>query len=84
MFPCSCSAWSTSCSTPCCSAPSTTFHLGLAAGMVAFLALGVVLAAAGTPLGWYLVVVMASPFVVVVGYETVGYRHVSADVQREG
>ena len=59
-------------------------HLALAAGMVAILALGVVLAAAGAPLGWCLVVVMASPFVVVVGYETIGYRHVTADVEREG
>jgi low temperature requirement protein LtrA len=61
-----------------------TFHLRLAAGMVAFLVIGVTLAAAGAPLGWCLVVVMASPFVVVVGYETVGYRHVTADVEREG
>jgi len=61
-----------------------TFHLRLAAGMFAFLVIGVTLAAAGAPLGWCLVVVMASPFVVVVGYETVGYRHVTADVEREG
>lgn len=60
------------------------FHLGLASGMVAFLVLAVVLAVAGVPLGWCLLVVMASPAVVVVGYETVGYRHVEADVLREG
>jgi low temperature requirement protein LtrA len=60
-----------------------TFHLGLATGMVVFLVLGVVLAMAGVPLGWCLLVVTASPFVVVVGYETVGYRHVLADVERE-
>lgn len=35
------------------------------------------------PLGWCLLVVTLSPFVVVVGYETAGYRHVAADVERE-
>jgi len=43
----------------------------------------VVLAIAGIPLGWCLFVVMLSPFVVAIGYETVGYRHVEADVRRE-
>jgi hypothetical protein len=60
-----------------------SFHVLLAAGMVAFLVLGVVLAAAGLPLGWCLFVVMLSPFVVAVGYETAGYRHVEADIRRE-
>jgi low temperature requirement protein LtrA len=60
------------------------FHLWLAAGMVIFLVVGVALAAVGVPLGWCLLVVTLSPFVVVVGYETAGYRHVSADVEREG
>ncbi len=60
------------------------FHLGLALGMVAFLVIAVVLAASGVPLGWCLLVVMASPAVVAVGYETGGYRHVEADVRREG
>jgi hypothetical protein len=50
-----------------------TFHLMLAAGMVAFL----------VPLGWCLLIVMASPAVIAVGYETGGYRHVDADLQRE-
>jgi low temperature requirement protein LtrA len=59
------------------------FHLWLALGMIAFLVLGVVLAAIGVPLGWCLLVVTLSPFVIVVGYETMGYRHVSADVERE-
>jgi hypothetical protein len=27
---------------------------------------------------------IAAPFVVAVGYETAGYRHVEADVRREG
>ena len=60
------------------------FHVVLAAGMTLFLAAGVVLAVAGLPLGWCLFVVMLSPFVVAVGYETAGYRHVEADVRREG
>lgn len=61
-----------------------SFHLILATGMVLFLVAGVALAAAGVPLGWCLLVVMLSPFVVAVGYETSGYRHVTADVRREG
>jgi low temperature requirement protein LtrA len=58
-------------------------HLWLAAGMVAFLIAGVALAAVGVPLGWCLLVITLSPFVIVVGYETAGYRHVEADVERE-
>ena len=60
-----------------------SFHLLLAAGMVVLLALAVVLAAVGVSLGWCLIVVMLAPFVVAVGYETVGYRHVEADIARE-
>lgn len=60
-----------------------SFHVMLASGMVLFLAVGVGLAAAGVPLGWCLLVVMLSPFVVAVGYETAGYRHVEADIRRE-
>lgn len=60
------------------------FHVMLAVGMAAFLIAGVLLAAAGVPMGWCLFVVMLSPFVVAVGYETAGYRHVEADVRREG
>jgi hypothetical protein len=59
------------------------FHVMLAAGMTAFLVVGVVLATAGVPLGWCLLVVMLSPFVVAIGYETAGYRHVEADMRRE-
>jgi hypothetical protein len=44
----------------------------------------VVLAVAELPLGWCLFVVMLSPFVVAVGYETAGYRHIEAEVRREG
>ena len=59
------------------------FHLMLATGMMAFLVLGVVLAIAGVPLGWSLLAVTLAPYVVVVGYETGGHRHVAADVDRE-
>jgi len=59
-------------------------HLGLALGMLAFLGAAVGLAVLGVSLGWCLLVVMASPAVVAVGYETGGYRHVEADVAREG
>ena len=55
----------------------------LAAAMVLILVLAVLLAAGGLPLGWCLFVVMLSPFVVAVGYETAGYRHVEADMRRE-
>jgi len=60
------------------------FHLMLAGAMIALLVVAVVAAAWGVPLGWCLLIVMASPAVVAVGYETGGYRHVEADVQREG
>ncbi|GAB2462094.1 low temperature requirement protein A [Conyzicola lurida] len=58
-------------------------HIVLAVGMVVFLVLAVAFAGAGLPLGWCLIVVMLSPFVVAVGYETAGYRHVEQDVRRE-
>lgn len=60
-----------------------SFHVILAAGTIAVLVTGVALAVAGVPLGWCLFVVMLSPFVVAVGYETAGYRHVEADLRRE-
>lgn len=55
------------------------FHIGLFAGTVVTLVAAVWLAAAGGSLGLSLVLVTLSPAVVVVGYETVGYRH-QADV----
>jgi hypothetical protein len=41
----------------------------------------VVAAYAGVSLGWCLVALAASPFVTVVGYETVGHRHIAADIR---
>jgi low temperature requirement protein LtrA len=54
------------------------FHLGLLAGTAAVLALAVALAAAGVPMAMCLVVLMFAPLVVVVGYETIGHRHMVA------
>jgi len=51
------------------------FHIGLFAGTVLVLVVAVWLAAAGASIGLCLVILTLSPAVVVVGYETVGYRH---------
>ncbi|MBO9578303.1 MAG: low temperature requirement protein A [Microbacteriaceae bacterium] len=56
------------------------FHIGLALGMLAVLGLAVVVAALGWSLGWSLLVAAVAPLVTVIGYETVGYRHVAQDV----
>ena len=54
------------------------FHLLLIAGTAALLVLPVVLAAAGADMVWCLAVLALSPWVTVVGYETVGHRHNAA------
>jgi low temperature requirement protein LtrA len=51
------------------------FHLGLLLGTAAILVLAVVLAEAGAPMAWCLVVLSLAPVVTVVGYETLGHRH---------
>jgi low temperature requirement protein LtrA len=51
------------------------FHFWLIAGTVALLALSVLAAVWGASLGVCLVLITLAPFVVVVGYETLGYRH---------
>ena len=53
------------------------FHLWLFIGCVALLALSVVAVSAGLSIGGALLIVAASPLVIVVGYETVGHRHQS-------
>jgi len=55
---------------------------GLVAGCVAILVAAIGLAAAGAPIGVCLVVMTLAPAVVVVGYETVGYRHEAAALKR--
>jgi low temperature requirement protein LtrA len=59
------------------------FHVGLFAGTVATLVAAVWLAAAGGSLGLSLILVTLSPAVVVVGYETLGYRHQAAALARQ-
>jgi low temperature requirement protein LtrA len=58
------------------------FHLLLLAGTAAVLALSVVLAALGAGIGVCLVVVMFAPVVTVLGYETLGHRHVEEALAR--
>jgi low temperature requirement protein LtrA len=58
------------------------FHLLLLAGTSAVLVLSVVLAAAGAGIAACLVVLMLAPVVTVVGYETLGHRHVEEALAR--
>jgi low temperature requirement protein LtrA len=58
------------------------FHLGLIAGTAAIMALGVLLAAGGAAVTTCLLVLMLAPILTVIGYETVGHRHLAEAVQR--
>jgi hypothetical protein len=58
------------------------FRIALLAGTVAVLALAVLLASVGLPMAVCLVVLMLAPLVTVVGYETVGHRHLDAALSR--
>ena len=58
------------------------FHVTLLLGTFAVLALAVLLASAGVPMATCLVVVMLAPLVTVIGYETVGHRHLASALQR--
>ena len=58
------------------------FHLALLAGTAALLVLPVMLATIGAPMAVCLVVLMLAPLVPVIGYETLGYRHMASAVQR--
>jgi hypothetical protein len=58
------------------------FHLSLLAGTAAVLVLSVVLAAAGVGVSTCLAVLMFAPLVTVVGYETLGHRHVEEALAR--
>ncbi|MFF0500562.1 low temperature requirement protein A [Nocardia aobensis] len=51
------------------------FHILLLTLTAVVLALAVILAALGVSISVCLLVVMISPFITVVGYETIGYRH---------
>ncbi|NQX11690.1 low temperature requirement protein A [Microbacteriaceae bacterium VKM Ac-2855] len=59
-----------------------SFHILLFLGTIAVLAAAVVAAVAGAPIEVSLVLVTLSPYVVVVGYETVGHRHEAASLAR--
>jgi low temperature requirement protein LtrA len=58
------------------------FHFSLIAGTVALLVASVAAAAWGAPLSVCLALITLSPYVVVVGYETVGHRHEAAVLAR--
>jgi low temperature requirement protein LtrA len=58
------------------------FHLALLAGTMAVLVLSVALAALGVGVAACLLVLMFAPVVTVVGYETVGHRHVAEALER--
>jgi len=57
-------------------------HIGLLAGTAAILVLSVVLAALGVSVALCLVVMVLAPATTVVGYETVGHRHVTNALER--
>jgi low temperature requirement protein LtrA len=61
---------------------SDSFHLILLASMAALLAISVALAAAGVGVPLCLVVVALAPVVTVVGYETIGHRHMAEALRR--
>lgn len=52
-----------------------SFHVWLYLGVIAFLVAGVAVVALGASLGVGILLIACSPVVVVVGYETVGWRH---------
>lgn len=58
------------------------FHLVLWLGVVAVLAVGVGAVALGASLAIGMLLIACSPAVVVVGYETVGWRHGAAMLER--
>jgi low temperature requirement protein LtrA len=57
-------------------------HLALMAGMAAILMLSIVLATAGVSIAACLVVLAFAPVVTVVGYETLGHRHLADALER--
>lgn len=58
------------------------FHVWLFLGAVAVLAISVLAVSWGASIGVALLIVAASPAVIVVGFETVGYRHQAAALER--
>ena len=58
------------------------FHLGLLAGTAALVVLSIILAAAGVTMAVCLVVLALAPVVTIIGYETVGHRHMAGALER--
>jgi hypothetical protein len=58
------------------------FHILLLAGTAAVLVLSIVLAAAGVDVAICLIVLALAPVVTVVGYETLGHRHVAEALEQ--
>lgn len=58
------------------------FHLVLFAATIAVLVLAVAVAAQGLSLGWSLIIVMLAPVVTIVGFESIGHRHMAAALER--
>ncbi len=59
------------------------FHIWLFVAAVVVLAVSVVAVGVGASIGTALLIVAASPIVIVVGYETVGWRHQTAALERD-
>ncbi|EGD44961.1 low temperature requirement protein LtrA [Nocardioidaceae bacterium Broad-1] len=57
------------------------FHILLVALTGVVLVASVVMAAAGVPVSWCLIVVALAPVVTIVGYEAVGHRHLAAHLE---
>jgi low temperature requirement protein LtrA len=58
------------------------FHVGLLVATGAVLAVAALLAAAGVGMAVCLLVVMLAPWVTVIGFETLGHRHIAAALER--
>jgi low temperature requirement protein LtrA len=58
------------------------FHIALLVGTAALLVLSVVLAAAGATMTTALLVLTLAPIVTVIGYETLGHRHMAEALER--
>lgn len=59
-----------------------TFHILLITATIALVISAVVLAAAGASIGACLIIIALSPAIVVVGYETIGYKHAERALDR--
>jgi low temperature requirement protein LtrA len=65
-------------------AEGDSFHIALLAATGAILLLSVLLASSGVSMATCLVVVACAPTVTVIGYETIGHRHLTDALERAG